>query len=367
MSEQARRIGQVQQLLSAGELDAVVITPGANLRYLTGYHGHTETERITCLVVTADDARLLAPVLEEPLVRAELAEDFELPVLAWAETEDSIARVVDLLPAGAARIAVDERMWAARSLALRERLPLVEQVNAASLMKQLRMRKSADEVEALRRAGAAIDSVHAQVGEWLRAGRTERAIGADIADAILQAGHRTVDFVIVASGPNGASPHAEVSDRIVNHGEPVVVDIGGTMPDGYCSDSTRTYCLGEPPSSFAKSYEVLLHAQRAQCDAVRPGISGADLDAIGRDIIADAGYGELFIHRTGHGIGLDTHEEPYIVDGNDAPLEPGMAFSIEPGIYHAGRYGARIEDIVVCGAEAGERLNQRPRELAVLS
>jgi Xaa-Pro aminopeptidase len=139
------------------------------------------------------------------------------------------------------------------------------------------------------------------------------------------------------------------------------------MPDGYCSDSTRTYVIGEPPADFARSYDVLLRAQRAQCDAVRPGITGAELDAIGRDIIADAGYGQLFIHRTGHGIGLDTHEEPYIVETNHAPLEPGTAFSIEPGIYHAGRYGARIEDIVVCGDEHGERLNQRPRELAVLA
>ncbi len=367
MSEQTRRIDSVQQLLRANELDALVITPGANLQYLTGYHGDPETERITCLVVTADGARLLAPVLEEPLARESVGGGSQLPITAWTETEDSIARVVDLLPPGVGRIAVDERMWAARSLALRAKLPQVEQVDAASIMKQLRMRKSAAEVEALRRAGAAIDSVHAQVGDWLRAGRTEREIGADIADAILAAGHRTVDFVIVASGPNGASPHAEVSDRVVNAGDPVVVDIGGTMPDGYCSDSTRTYVVGEPPAEFARSYEVLLRAQRAQCDAVRPGITGAELDAIGRDIIAEAGYGELFIHRTGHGIGLDTHEEPYIVAGNDAPLEAGMAFSIEPGIYHPGRFGARIEDIVVCGAQHGERLNKRPRELGVLS
>jgi Xaa-Pro aminopeptidase len=367
MSEQFRRIGSVQRLLRASEIDALVITPGANLRYLTGYHGDPDTERITCLVVAETGARLLAPVLEEPLARESTGDAPDLQIVAWAETEDSIARLVDLLPATATRIAVDERMWAARSLALRAKLPQVEQVDAAAIMKQLRMRKSAAEVDALRRAGAAIDAVHAHVGDWLRAGRTEREIGADIADAILQAGHRTVDFVIVASGPNGASPHAEVSDRVVEAGEPVVVDIGGTMPDGYCSDSTRTYVIGEPPTDFARSYDVLLRAQRAQCDAVRPGITGAELDAIGRDIIAEAGYGELFIHRTGHGIGLDTHEEPYIVETNDAPLEPGMAFSIEPGIYQAGRYGARIEDIVICGDDHGERLNQRPRELAVLA
>ena len=145
-----------------------------------------------------------------------------------------------------------------------------------------------------------------------------------------------------------------------------MVDIGGPMPDGYCSDSTRTYAVGEPPADFVRSYDVLLAAQRAQCDAVRPGIAASELDAIGRRIISEAGYGDLFIHRTGHGIGLDVHEEPYIVTGNDTPLEPGMTFSIEPGIYHDGVYGARIEDIVVCTDDGGERLNTRPRELAVL-
>lgn len=362
-----RRIDRARDALRSHGLAALVITPGANLRYLTGYHGEPETERLTCLVVGADgSAHLLAPVLEVPLAEASVATGFDLPIIAWSETEDAIARLAALLPDRTGRIAVDERMWAARSLALRARCPEVEQVDAAGVMRELRIRKSPDEIESLRRAAAAIDSVHAEMAQWLRAGRTEREIGADIADAIVQAGHHSADFVIVASGPNGASPHADVTDRVVQQGDPVVVDIGGSMPDGYCSDSTRTYAVGEVPAEFRRSFEVLLSAQRAQCDAARPGMSGAELDAIGRRIIADAGFGDLFIHRTGHGIGLDTHEHPYIVDGNDAPLEAGMAFSIEPGIYHAGRYGARIEDIVVCTADGAERLNGRPRELAVL-
>jgi Xaa-Pro aminopeptidase len=368
VSEQTRRIDRIQQLLRTHDIAALVITPGANLRYLTGYHGDPETERITALVVPADaPASLLAPQLEVPAARAGLADGFELPVVAWAETDDSIARLAQLLPSTAARIAVDERMWAARSLALRAHSPRLEQVSAAALVRELRMRKSVDEVAALRRAAEAIDSVHGAMSQWLRAGRSEREIGRDIADAIIQAGHSSADFVIVASGPNGASPHAEVSDRVVQPGDPVVVDIGGSMPDGYCSDSTRTYAIGEPPAGFLRSYEVLLAAQRAQCDAVRPGVAASEIDSLGRRMITDAGYGELFIHRTGHGIGLDTHEDPYIVDGNDTPLEPGMAFSVEPGIYHADTYGARIEDIVVCTHVGGERLNRRPRDLAVLS
>ena len=233
-------------------------------------------------------------------------------------------------------------------------------------MRELRMRKTADEVAALARAGAAIDEVHAGVPGWLRAGRTEREVGRDIAEAILATGHTRVDFVIVGSGPNGASPHHELSDRVIEAGDVVVVDIGGTMPDGYCSDETRTYAVGEPPADFLGSYQVLKRAQQAAVDHVRPGVTCASVDAAARRIIADAGYGDLFVHRTGHGIGLETHEDPYIVAGNDEELEPGMAFSVEPGIYLPGRHGARIEDIVVCGDDGPVLMNHRDRGLVVV-
>ncbi|MDN5771151.1 MAG: M24 family metallopeptidase, partial [Microlunatus sp.] len=205
-----------------------------------------------------------------------------------------------------------------------------------------------------------------RIPEWLRAGRTERAVGADIAEAIRAEGHATVDFVIVGSGPNGASPHHELSDREIRAGDPVVVDIGGTTAAGYCSDSTRTYVVGEPPEDFLAYYEVLERAQAASVDAVRPGVTCAAVDAAARDIITDAGYGERFLHRTGHGIGLETHEDPYIVAGNDLPLEPGMVFSVEPGIYFAGQHGARIEDIVACTADGVEPFNLRSHELVII-
>jgi Xaa-Pro aminopeptidase len=191
-------------------------------------------------------------------------------------------------------------------------------------------------------------------------------VAADIKEAIVAAGHAHADFAIVAAGPNAASPHHEASDRVIHEGDPVVVDIGGVMPDGYCSDSTRTYAVGEPPAEFAGYYEVLLAAQEAQVAAVRPGLTAGELDAVGRDLISAAGYGEFFVHRTGHGIGLDVHEDPYIVAGSGQVLEPGMAFSVEPGIYLPGRHGARIEDIVVCTVDGGERLNLTPRTLTVL-
>jgi Xaa-Pro aminopeptidase len=205
------------------------------------------------------------------------------------------------------------------------------------------------------------------MGEWLRAGRTEAEVAAGIAGAIRDAGHETVDFVIVASGPNGASPHHATSDRVIEPGDPVVVDIGGTMPSGYCSDSTRTYVVGGAPPEFLAYYEVLHAAQRAAVAAVRPGVAASAVDAAARDLIGAAGYGDAFLHRTGHGIGLDGHEEPYIVAGNALPLEPGMAFSVEPGIYLAGRHGARIEDIVVCAPGGAERLNTLSTALVELS
>ncbi|HZR47997.1 MAG TPA: M24 family metallopeptidase, partial [Streptosporangiaceae bacterium] len=212
---------------------------------------------------------------------------------------------------------------------------------------------------------AAIDRVHAQVPGWLKPGISERAVARQIAEAILAEGHASVDFTIVGSGPNGASPHHEVSDRVLEHGDAVVVDIGGTMPSGYCSDCTRVYAVGEPPPEFGAYYEVLRAAQEAACQSVRPGVTCESVDAAAREPITAAGYGDQFIHRTGHGIGLETHEDPYIVSGNDQVLEPGMAFSVEPGIY-PGPHGARIEDIVVCTADGMERLNNVPRELVVV-
>jgi Xaa-Pro aminopeptidase len=258
-------------------------------------------------------------------------------------------------------------MWAEQVLRFRSVLAGAEQVTAGSVLRRLRLRKTPDEVDGLRRAAAAIDSVHQRMGEWLRPGRTENEVGRDIAQAITDAGHSSVNFVIVGSGPNGASPHHHTSDRVIEAGDPVVVDIGGTMPDGYCSDCTRTYVAGDSPDAdFTAYYEVLLDAQQRSCESVRPGVTAESVDAAARDVITAAGYGDLFVHRTGHGIGLEEHEEPYIVSGNHTVHEPGMCFSIEPGVYLPGRHGARIEDIVVVTETGVERLDTIGRELVGL-
>lgn len=362
----AQRLQDARRAAADAGLDAVLVSPGADLRYLTGYSA-MPLERLTCLVVpTNRDPFLVVPALEKPAALASSTGVPDLEILSWDETDDPYALVADRLPASATRIAVDNQMWVEKALAFRAAMPHAEQVLAGGVLHSLRIRKSPEEIEALRRAAAAIDRVHLRMSEWLRPGRTERAVGRDIADAIVLEGHVRVDFVIVASGPNSASPHHELSDRVVATGEPVVVDIGGTTAEGYCSDSTRSYFLGRPSAPFLELYEVLLRAQTAQTVAVRPGITAEQLDAIGRDIITDAGYGPNFLHRTGHGIGLDTHEEPYIVAGSDLPIEPGMAFSIEPGIYLQDRYGARIEDIVTCTPDGGDRLNRTTRDLTIL-
>jgi Xaa-Pro aminopeptidase len=365
VADLADRLARAQAATRAAGVDALLVSPGPDLRYLVGYDA-IPLERLTCLVVPADrDPHVVVPGLEKPAAFASPIGALGLEVLTWGETDDPYALVASLLPAEGTA-ALDNHMWAEKVLRLRAAMPGVTQVLAGSVLRELRIRKSPDEVQALRRAGAAIDRVHARVPEWLRAGRTEREVGANIADAILAEGHVRVDFVIVASGPHGASPHHELSDRVIQVGDPVVVDIGGTMPDGYCSDETRTYSVGAPPAEFAAYYAVLLAAQEAACAHVAPGVTAESVDAAARSVIEAAGYGEYFVHRTGHGIGLETHEEPYIVSGNTEPLEAGMAFSVEPGIYLPGKHGARIEDIVVCGAAGGERVNLRPRELVVL-
>jgi Xaa-Pro aminopeptidase len=362
------RLDRAQTATRAAGIDALLVSPGPDLFYLTGYSA-VPLERLTCLVLPAEgDPRLVAPALERAAAVASPLGDLGVEIVTWAETDNPYAVTASLLPHAVSTVGVDDHMWAAKVLSLRSSMPGVEQTLAGTVLRELRMRKSPDEVAALREAGAAIDTVHAQMQEWLRPGRSEREIGRDIAAAMTAAGHDRVDFIIVASGPNGASPHHEVSDRVVQPGESVVVDIGGTMPSGYCSDSTRTYFTGggPVPAEVQAYYPALLDAQQQQCAHARPGVSAASVDAVGREAITAAGYGDAFVHRTGHGIGLETHEEPYVVAGNDLLLEEGMAFSIEPGIYLEGRSGARIEDIVVCTADGVDRLNRRPRELAVL-
>jgi Xaa-Pro aminopeptidase len=365
------RVHAARAFAAEAGVDLLVLTPGSDLRYLSGYSAHA-MERLTALAVPRrDEPFLVVPRLEAPMVDASPAGGLGLELLAWDETDDPFALLARTATArlGSAptRVAVGARSWAEHALGVQRALPGSTWEVASPVVDRLRMVKSPAEVEELALAGAAIDRVHARMADWLRVGRTEAEVGADIAAAILEEGHTGVDFTIVGSGPNGASPHHELSGRTVQAGDLVVVDIGGETATGYRSDCTRTYVVGGSASAeVAEWYAVLQAAQEASVASVRPGVTAEDVDAAARRVIDEAGWGEYFIHRTGHGIGLDTHEAPYIVAGNALPLEPGMAFSVEPGIYLAGRCGARIEDIVVCTDDGVRNLNGGPRDLVEL-
>ncbi len=361
----AGRLGLAAAAARAAGLGALLLTPGPDLQYVTGYRAH-QLERLTCLAVPAQgDPFLVVPRLELPAAQASPAGGTGLEIVGWNETEDPYALVAGRL-GPVDTVGLSDRMWALMTLRLRDALPGTRQALASLALRGLRSVKTAQEIAALLAAGQAIDRVHARVPGWIRAGRSELEVAADISEAIAAEGHASVDFAIVASGPNAASPHHTPSPRLMQAGDAVVVDIGGTMPSGYCSDCTRTYLIGDPPAGFAAYYQVLKDAQDASCAAVRPGVTAEAVDAAAREPITAAGYGDYFVHRTGHGIGLETHEDPYIVAGNTDKLEPGNAFSIEPGIY-PGPHGARIEDIVVCTDQGCQRLNNVTRELVVVA
>jgi len=358
------RLPAAQQAVRDLGLDALLVGPSADLRYLVGYDAHA-MERLTLLVLPAEgDAHLVVPELEAPAARASGAGDL-VSLVPWSETADPIAVVTDLLTRRTppSEVAVSDQLFSVFTLRLQAALASTRFHPSSPVLGPLRLRKSPAEQQALRAAGAAIDAVHAAVSGLLRPGRTEAEVGRDIAELIL-ADHDEVAFVIVGSGPNGASPHHAVSDRVIEHGDAVVVDIGG-IKDGYYSDMTRNYAVGALPAGYAELHAVLEAAQEAAVRSVAPGAIPAEIDRAAREVIADAGYGEYFMHRTGHGIGIEVHEDPYIVSTNTTPVTAGMAFSIEPGIYLPGRFGMRIEDIVLVTDDGVERVNHRPRQVLV--
>jgi len=343
---------------------ALLVSPSADLFYLSGYQMFP-SERLTCLVLDADGtATMVCPALEAP--RATLAAP-DVARFTWQETDDPFAVVAGLVRTAGA-IAVADQMWASFLLKLQTALPDRSFTPSSEITRDLRIRKDAAELEALRLVSESADRAYGRVLERPFAGRSEREIGADLADLLRSEGHDEVGFTIVASGPNGASPHHEIGDRRIAEGDAVVLDFGGAMR-GYRSDITRTVRVGRTASpEQQKVHDTVRRAQEAGYAAARKDASAEAVDAAARRVIDDAGYGEFFIHRTGHGIGLDGHEHPYLVRGNRERLEPGMAFSIEPGIYLPGRFGVRIEDIAVIDADGSARpLNRADHAFATVA
>jgi Xaa-Pro aminopeptidase len=356
-----RRRGATEAAARAG-LAGFLVTPGPDLRYLTGYDA-IPLERLTMLrLAPGTDPVMLVPRLER--AAAEAASGIGgIELATWADGDDPYAAAGALLSAG--RYALTDRTWSAHLLGLQAALPGATFVPAGSALPLLRAVKDDDELGALARAGAAADAVFGAIVTTPFAGRRERDVAGDLAELLRANGHETVEFTIVGSGPNAASPHHDAGERHIRPGEAVVLDFGG-FADGYGSDIARTVVVGEPPEGFEAVYRTVRRAQEAAFEAVRPGVTCEEVDRAARAVIEEAGHGDRFIHRTGHGIGLETHEEPYIVAGNASPLAEGMTFSIEPGIYLEGRFGVRIEDIVAVAGDGARRFNDATRDLRVV-
>ncbi|MFI9204940.1 aminopeptidase P family protein [Streptomyces sp. NPDC053048] len=346
-------------------LSGLVVTPGPDLVWLCGYEPPAVTERFTALLLTPGAKPLLVvPQLERP--DAEKAPGAgALTITGWTDGENPYAETAGRLePQG--RFGVSDNAWALHLLALQRSLPGASYGALTEALPMLRAVKDAYELERLAAAGAAADATFEAITDLRFGGRRENEVAADLARLLRENGHSQVDFTIVGSGPNGANPHHEAGERVIEDGDMVVLDFGG-LKDGYGSDTTRTVHVGEPSSEERKVHDLVREAQQAAFEAVRPGVACQEIDRAARQVIRKAGYGEYFIHRTGHGIGVTTHEPPYMVEGEHLPLVPGMCFSIEPGIYLPGRFGVRIEDIVACTESGARRLNNTSREMRIVT
>jgi len=360
----AERLERARQAMRAQGVDVALLSLGLDMPYLTGYNA-MPLERLTMLVLPANgDAVMVIPRLEAPRVQP-MPSVFSLH--PWNETDDPVAITAELVRSAAPTsrvVAVGDQMWARFLVDLMPLLPNTQYRRSVDVIGSLRMRKDSAEIEALRAAGSAVDIIadDLQAGRIALVGRTEAQVSADLSARIIAQGHDVVNFAIVAAGENAASPHHHPGSRVIQPNEIVLCDFGGTM-NGYCSDITRCVYTGEPPSEVAEAYAVLFEAEAAAVRAATVGTPCEEVDAVARRVITAAGFGEYFIHRTGHGIGLDAHEDPYIVSGNSLALEAGHAFSIEPGIYMPGKWGMRLEDIVVATVDGPDSMNHADHHL----
>ena len=360
----AERLRRAQGEMARQGIDLLVVGASADLLYLIGYEGH-ESERMSVLVLPRDGLpHYVVPGLEAPLLQVRAQSDL-LQIVPWEETEDPAAKVAAVAGVAAlGTIAAGDELWSVFTLRLQRAMPRARWAEGGQLLRPLRMIKDEREIAFLAEAARRTDDSWEEFLTIPLTGLTEWDARDRLMGLLAARGLQPV-FCNVGSGPNGASPHQTASDRVIGPGDAVVCDWGGTL-EGYNSDVTRTVHVGEPSPEFARAYDAVLAANQAAFEAVRPGVPCQDIDRAARSVLADAGYGDAFIHRTGHGLGLSLHEEPYLVEGNTLPLAEGMVFSDEPGIYFPGRFGIRVEDTVVCTADGGRRLNEATRTLRVM-
>jgi len=364
-ADYAGRMARAAEAGAAAGLAGVLVGPGPDLTWLTGYRPTAITERLTLLVLAPDrEPTIVVPALERPDAAAAPGAA-ALSMVDWSDGTDPYRAVTPLLrPDGG--YGISDSTWAAHLLGLQRALPGTSYRSLSEALPMLRAVKDTHELQRLAAAGAAADATYGEILGVPFAGRIETDVAADLAALLRRFGHEQVDFTVVGSGPNGANPHHEAGDRVIQPGDAVVLDFGGLM-HGYGSDTTRTVAVGTPDPEVQVVHDVVRRAQQAAFEAVRPGVACQEIDRVARRVITEAGYGEWFIHRTGHGIGVTTHEPPYMVEGEEQPLVPGMCFSIEPGVYLPGRFGVRIEDIVTVTEDGGRRLNNTGHELRTVA
>ncbi|MFJ4816212.1 aminopeptidase P family protein [Streptomyces sp. NPDC088801] len=358
------RMERAARTAAEAGLAGLLVAPGPDLVWLTGYTPPAVTERLTLLVLAAgQDPVLVVPALEAPDAHR-AAGAAALTLRDWTDGKDPYAATAAVLDASG-RFGISDNAWALHLLALRQALPGSSYASLTEALPMLRAVKDTAELDLMAAAGAAADATFEEIRNVPFAGRRESDVAADLDRLLRRHGHEQVDFTIVASGPNGANPHHEAGGWEIARGDMIVLDFGG-LRDGYGSDTSRTVHVGEPTDEERRVHDIVREAQEAGFRAVRPGAACQDVDRAARRVIADAGYGEHFIHRTGHGIGVTTHEPPYMIEGEERPLVPGMCFSVEPSIYLPGRFGVRIEDIVTVTEDGGRRLNTTTRELVIV-
>ncbi|MFI9773319.1 M24 family metallopeptidase [Streptomyces sp. NPDC051956] len=346
-------------------LAGVLVAPGPDMVWLTGYSPTADTERLTMLVLApGQDPVLVVPTLEAPDAAKAVGAD-ALTLRDWTDGKDPYEVTAPLLDASG-RFGISDNAWAMHLIGLQKTLPDTSYASLTEALPMMRAVKDAAELERLMAAGEAADATYEEIKKVPFAGRRETDVAGDLADLLRQFGHSQVDFTVVGSGPNGANPHHEAGGRVIENGDMVVLDFGG-LKHGYGSDTSRTVHVGEPTAEEQRVHDVVREAQAAGCAAVEPGAACQDVDRAARAVITEFGYGQFFIHRTGHGIGVTTHEPPYMIEGEELPLVPGMCFSVEPGIYLPGRFGVRIEDIVTVTEDGVRRLNSTSRDMAIVS
>lgn len=362
----AARMRRAADEAAQADLTGLLVTPGPDLVYFTGYQPTAITERLTMLVLSAGrEPRLIVPKLERPDAE-KAAGTAATAITDWTDGTDPYAAATPLMTE-AGRYAVSDNAWAMHLLGLMRTFPGTSYTSLTTAMPMLRAVKDSDELSRLEAAGAAADRAYGEILGVRFAGRKETDVAADLAALLRKHGHEQVDFTVVGSGPNGANPHHEAGDRVIREGDTIVLDFGG-LKDGYGSDTTRTVYVGQsPPDAVREVHDLVRQAQQAAFEAVQPGVTCQEIDRVARKVITDGGFGEFFIHRVGHGIGLTTHEPPYLVEGETHELVPGMCFSIEPGIYLPGKFGVRIEDIVTVTGNAGKRFNNTDHSLALVA